>query len=530
MLCLVLPACLAPPVETPITTTIQETDVRVEQTVKNKVDILFMVDDSPSMDPKQKELQARFPELIKVLDDFAAKGTPAWYHIGVVTSDLGAGAVMNGGCQVGGKGARLQPLGAAHGANCVAPTKGLNFIDYNQLNGTNNLPAGQDLPTTFTCMASVGVAGCGFEHQLESPYRALKRCMPAADGSYPNCTIPENQNFLRPDSIVAIVWITDEDDDCSAPDDTDLFDFNQATSYGPEASYRGTRFGVMCNYMGMDQLMPYADSGGPLMGCHGAPNPMTITADTGNDSGLPPSGQGKCYDVQRYINFYKNSSSNNGGGLRADPGDVILAAIDGPSDPVQSVIGDPGVNDSTQPGGYGKCPAGAMVGTQSCAVLLGHSCNASAQFFGDPAVRINQVITSVSADNTMSITSICAQDYTPALTSLGMKIVSKIGLACLSSPITDINNPDCVVEDRLNTDDSFVDSIPSCTISNNMQPCWKYEENPRCPKVINPVNQSVTQGSISVLRDQMSIPPGTHLRVACATIAHSSGGQPSPSP
>jgi hypothetical protein len=172
-----------------------------------------------------------------------------------------------------------------------------------------------------------------------------------------------------------------------------------------------------------------------------------------------------------------------------------------------------------------------MVGTQTCAVLLGHSCNASTDFFGDPAVRINQVITSVSADNAQSITSICAQDYTAALTSLGMKIVSKIGIACLSSPITDINNPDCVVEDRSNADDSVVDSITECPAGATMpQPCWHYEENLMCAQVINPLNGSITQGSIKVERDPMAIPPGTHLRVACATIAHSTGGQPSPSP
>jgi hypothetical protein len=109
--------------------------------------------------------------------------------------------------------------------------------------------------------------------------------------------------------------------------------------------------------------------------------------------------------------------------------------------------------------------------------------------------------------------------------------VSKIGIACLSSPITDINNPDCVVEDRSNADDSVVDSIQSCTATNNTQPCWKYEENLMCAQVINPINGSITQGSITVVRDQMTIPPGTHLRVACATIAHAGGGtQPSPSP
>src|SRR2546421_11412665 len=107
-LCLGLGACLAPPVETPTTIVTQETDVRVEQNVKNKVDILFVIDDSPSMTPKQDQLKKRFPLLVKVLEDFAAKGNPAWYHIGVVTSDLGAAmSTASSNCKAGGLGGRL---------------------------------------------------------------------------------------------------------------------------------------------------------------------------------------------------------------------------------------------------------------------------------------------------------------------------------------------------------------------------------------------------------------------------------------
>ena len=90
----------------------QETDVRVEQNIKNKVDILFMIDNSPSMIPKQNELKNRFPLLIKKLEDFASKGNPAWYHIGVVTSDLGSGQFTLGSgaqCHPGGDGGQAAP-------------------------------------------------------------------------------------------------------------------------------------------------------------------------------------------------------------------------------------------------------------------------------------------------------------------------------------------------------------------------------------------------------------------------------------
>jgi hypothetical protein len=121
-----------------------------------------------------------------------------------------------------------------------------------------------------------------------------------------------------------------------------------------------------------------------------------------------------------------------------------------------------------------------------------------------------------------AIASNALRDYASALQSLGMQIVSKIGIACLSSPLNDVHNPDCVVEDRANADDSVVDSVPACAANGNQQPCWRYQPNLQCPQVVNPIDGSITRGSITIDRDPMAIPPGTHLRVACATIAHTS--------
>jgi hypothetical protein len=172
-----------------------------------------------------------------------------------------------------------------------------------------------------------------------------------------------------------------------------------------EASYRCTNYGIVCG--NPSQLAPYGDSGGPLMGCRGAPNP------NGNVSGPPPDGEGKLFDVNRYIDFFKS--------LKPDPRDVLLAAITAPSQPFQVVVGSPGVNDPAT-GGYGACPAGTMIGTPVCAVLLGHSCDASADFFGDPAVRINQVVAAVNGQ----VSSICDLDYTPPMVGVGQAIAARL--------------------------------------------------------------------------------------------------------
>src|SRR5437588_6436191 len=71
---------------------------------RDKVDILFMMDNSPSTAPKRIELRNRFPELLTRIQTLATSGAPASFHIGVVDSDLGAGPfTLNAGqCHPGG--------------------------------------------------------------------------------------------------------------------------------------------------------------------------------------------------------------------------------------------------------------------------------------------------------------------------------------------------------------------------------------------------------------------------------------------
>src|ERR1700712_2487111 len=65
---------------------VENKDIPVK--INRDVDILFVVDDSPSMLDKQANLAANFPNFINVLNTIQG-GLPD-VHIGVVTSDLGA--------------------------------------------------------------------------------------------------------------------------------------------------------------------------------------------------------------------------------------------------------------------------------------------------------------------------------------------------------------------------------------------------------------------------------------------------------
>ena len=146
--------------------------------MNRNVDILFVIDDSPSMADKQTNLAKNFPDFINVLNTIQG-GLPD-VHIGVVTSDVGSkgaedaapgpsiGSIGNGGCS----GERQE--GRPPDLRRSADDRPEFISDIKHTDGTP--PAElhrRRSPTVFATMASVGAGGCGFEQHLESMKRAL---------------------------------------------------------------------------------------------------------------------------------------------------------------------------------------------------------------------------------------------------------------------------------------------------------------------------------------------------------------------
>src|SRR5205814_7848592 len=108
----------------------------------------------------------------------------------------------------------------------------------------------------FSCMANLGTQGCGYEHQLQSTRVAL----------YETVT-RENAGFLRPNALLAIILVTDEDD-CSADTTTDLFT-DDASFPMTTASFRCAQVGHLCD----GKAPPVGVFDAPLENCMPDPNP-----------------------------------------------------------------------------------------------------------------------------------------------------------------------------------------------------------------------------------------------------------------
>ncbi|MBW2732371.1 MAG: hypothetical protein JRH20_08235 [Deltaproteobacteria bacterium] len=211
-------------------------------TLSRQLDILFVIDNSATMDRKQDRLIAQFPELLAALHRAEPKGTLPDIHIGVVSTDVGAGPFNLKSCEnpLGDNGRLQIPRPSA---NCKAPID--PWIRY--ANGKTNIPGcdganpadgARCVEQAFACIAALGTEGCGFEQPLEAARRALDQD--------PGHNV--NPGFIRPNARLAIIFLTDEDD-CSAATPT-LFDPQDVginSPLGPLTSFRCFEFGVQCD-------------------------------------------------------------------------------------------------------------------------------------------------------------------------------------------------------------------------------------------------------------------------------------------
>lgn len=139
-------------------------------------------------------------------------------HVGVITSSLDNVSGEHGVC-TSAKGITLDHAQLVNRAGVRSEPEG--FLAFG--GGTNPYTDVDELVSaTAALIRSVGESGCGFESQLESIYQFLNAPDPWArveiDSSFANyagsndAVLRQRRAFLRPDSLVSVILLTDEDD------------------------------------------------------------------------------------------------------------------------------------------------------------------------------------------------------------------------------------------------------------------------------------------------------------------------------
>ncbi len=187
-----------------------------------QVDLLFLVDNSNSMSQEQASLARALPSFVEALvsgdvdldgtRDFTPVGS---LQLGVVTSDMGTGGFTVPTCAMSDFGDDGLLRRSSTSGDPMCPLMLPAFLTYDPMDGV--------MPAAFAreaaCLTTTGTGGCGFEQQLEavlkavtpstSPIRFFRDTRGHGDGPH--------RRFVRPDSILVVVMVTDEND-CSALD------------------------------------------------------------------------------------------------------------------------------------------------------------------------------------------------------------------------------------------------------------------------------------------------------------------------
>jgi hypothetical protein len=408
---------------------------RFLQAVNRKLDLLFMIDNSLSMQPLQDKLAKNLPVLVQGLT--ALPGGLPDIHIAVVSSSVSPGMLMGvQGCRPGDvdNGAfrhTFNPANIANHPECNGLTLNGNFI---------KAEAGQQpnftgpIETVFGCIALLGQAGCGFEYQLGSIEIALD----------PQNPIPGNAGFLRSDAFLGIVLLTNEDD-CSAPSNTHLFDDVTSTSagqWGRLMSYRCTEFGILCNGQKPPHTLP----------------PMQTEALTGCVSA---EDKGELVPISEFEDFLLALK-------HGDRSKILIASISGA--PTPFAVSTYQSRSSTTPDPKDPMAPGLV---PSCVATNGTD-------YSDPGVRIAQVVNDLGG----VLFSICADDYSPAMAQIAQALGHLLGPECLPSNI--VNNasgaPDCAVVNHVYAADGTSTGVvvPYCNVTAPPypSPCWQLLDSP----------------------------------------------------
>lgn len=380
----------------------------------DKVDLLFVVDDSISMRQEQTALAQNFPLMAETLasgdrDGDGEEDFPPVQdlHLGVVSTNMGGyGSNTQGGCShdsnlgnpkyLGDDGLLQTGVGEGVDNPGMCPdvsTSGGPFLAFQ----------GNQDPTAFGrkfgCVAQLGSGGCGFEQQLEAPLKALTP-------STANTSFFEgaghgdqaNQGFVREDSLLAVILVTDEDD-CSVQ---------------RPALYSG------------DAGAPYNQISQLDLRCAAAIGLQRLNGQTIKFETDPPT----LTPIGRYINGYLNLRPGNSDRFIFGAITGIPQNLEEMNASYDEILQAPSMQLRERPDN--QRPMNGLPIHPSC-TGMGSGANAESV----PPRRIVRVAQGIENNGGNSVvTSICRQDFSRALQNIINKISEQLQTPCLPRELT----------------------------------------------------------------------------------------------
>jgi hypothetical protein len=449
--------CLDRPVAKPNTNLQSGVRIPVVNNAIENVDVLFEIDNSNSMSENQGNLARNFQILIDQLvnppinpmtmrpDHPPVKSL----HVGVISSDLGTPGSVVPSCANSDTGddGLLNPIknGLAirtHQPWTSAPAGRRPMRctnDPNQypsfLTFTANMTNATEFRDDFICNAYLSTGGCGLEQQLESAYRALVVRNPREQ---PGNTDP-NAGFVRENAVLAIVMVTDEEDgstrDCRFAEAgvpcTDAVGVFDIMSPDWSSSDLNLRFYMYTPGSRQDPTWPidrYMDPTRPSRGFTslkpGRPDLVIFSAIAGVPLNPPMR------------------AASSGTGMEVDY-DALLGRMPDGSDGYTGEQVGSGPISMRQRNMDPMCSTRVVPACRREGSPAVTTCDAGSQYFAWPSRRIVQVARRFAERyNNGTLSSVCLNDYTPALSAIVERIQSRLTGRCLPRPL-ETNPPIC---------------------------------------------------------------------------------------
>ena len=534
-------ACTSHPLAQPKPEPEQQTDIYISVSPQRQLDLVFMIDNSPSMAPKQAKMNAQFPKLIAALKD-PTDGTLPDLRVAIIDSDLGTGdKYASGSCgpktlsdgtnSPYGDMGRFQMIGAT---SCGVTNANATYLEY-----TKNKPVNfsGDINSVFACLAgNLGTLGCGEEHSLQAFEFAL---LPGIGLGQVNDA--QNQ-MLRASATLGLVFLTDEDD-CSAAGNDGMFG-DKPELYGESASLRCYTRSHACNGQPLTTSPP-----GP-----GYPTTQAFSAlfkdcaartdscsplDPLLDDSQPTPQCSPLKDIHALANELK--------GLKADPANqIFVAGIFGyplsDADMATAtykidLIPNPNVADMNHPNVYDSWP---VCYDPNHKPADPSKFDATAAGWGATAgLRASAFVDEFGPNG--SKFSICQTDFAASMQQIGASMAKHLQNLCINDKLrlTSALQPDCrvaysypsidptdpsqliYVEDPV----ALLPCNPGDTSDSIQTDCWQLvSDSTKCPEAFNGqlVNVLRTRAEINA----GSLPAGTKVNMQCHICSTSPSAVP----